>query len=251
MPVLDAPLRKLKKKILKNMGKAIEDFGLIQEGDHIMVAVSGGKDSISMLYLLKELQQKAPVSFSLSAYTLDQGQPGFDASELESLYRELDVDYNIHYRDTYSVVTEKVPENKTYCSMCSRLRRGILYTEAQKISASKIALGHHADDAIETLFMNMFYAGRMAAMAPLLEADDGVNKVIRPMIYCDEADIAEFAAAHEFPIIPCNLCGSQSNLQRQRIKALLTDEEKRNPVVKQSLKRALSNVQPRHLWMVE
>lgn len=240
--------KKKYKKLLNTVGKTIEKYGLIENGDRIMVAVSGGKDSIGMLHLLNELRRKAPIDFEIFAYTLDQGQPGFDASSLEKFYQNLNVEYYIDYEDTYSVVIDKIEEGKTYCSLCSRLRRGILYKQAQKLKANKIALGHHADDAIETLLLNLLYAGRMAAMPPKLIGKDQKNIVIRPLIKVNETDMSYLAKKLEFPIIPCNLCGNQENLQRQRIKAWLNDEEERNPIIKASIKSAMGNIDSLYLW---
>ena len=240
--------RKKFKKLVNTVGKTIEQYKLIEEGDRVMVAVSGGKDSIGLLYILLHLQRKAPIDFDVFAYTLDQGQPGFDASELESLYNSMGVEYHIEYEDTYSIVMDKIEEGKTYCSLCSRLRRGILYTEAQRLRASKIALGHHADDAMETLLLNLLYSGRMAAMPPKLIGKDGKNVVIRPLIKVDETDMATLSRRMEFPIIPCNLCGSQNGMQRQRVKQWLKDEQERNPIIKASIKSALGKVEPLYLW---
>lgn len=234
--------------VMRSMGKAISDFKMIQEGDRLMVAVSGGKDSISMLYLLREIQKKSPVSFTLFAYTLDQAQPGFNAEKLEKLYKDWDIEYYIIKKDTYSIVTDKIPANKTFCSLCSRLRRGILYSEAMRLSATKIALGHHSDDAIETLLLNLFYSGRLSAISGQLVSDDKKNIVIRPMIYADEADITLIAKRHDFPIIPCNLCGNQKNLKRQELKRFIQEENQKNPYLRSSMKSALSNVRLSHLW---
>ncbi len=236
------------KKILHQVGRAIEEYNLIEAKDRILVAVSGGKDSLAMLYILKDLQQKAPVDFEIIAYTLDQGQPGFDPNILKKFFEELKVEYHIGYRDTYSIVIEKIPAGKTFCSLCSRLRRGILYTEADRLGANKIALGHHADDAAETLLLNLLYNGRLAAIPPKLISNDGRHTVIRPLIQVDEQDIATLASMLQFPILPCNLCNNQENLERQRIKALLTAEKQRNPIVAGSMKRALANVKVSHLW---
>ena len=235
------------KKLNKNIGKAIADHDLINHGDRILVAVSGGKDSMAMIHFFKHFQSKAPIDFDFFALTLDQGQPGFDSSELEKFYQNLVIEYYIEYKDTYSVVLDKIDEYKTYCSLCSRLRRGILYTKAREYNANKIALGHHADDAFETLFLNLFYSGRLAAMSPKYTAESG-QEVIRPLIFCDEETIVEFSIEQNYPIIPCNLCGSQENLQRQRMKKLLAKEEKINPHLRSSLKSALRNVQDEFLW---
>ncbi len=214
-----------------------------------MVAVSGGKDSIGLLYLLLELRKKIPINFEIFAYTLDQVQPGFDASELESLYKELNIEYYIEKEDTYSIVLEKTAPKKTYCSLCSRLRRGILYKKQDEYKATKLALGHHSDDAMETLLLNLFYSGRMAAIAPKLLSDDRQHTVIRPLIEVDEKEMKWFAEFMNFPIIPCNLCGNQSNLQRQHMKKLIQEIEKLNPVIRGSFKSALKKVETRHLWV--
>ncbi|MDH5720011.1 MAG: tRNA 2-thiocytidine(32) synthetase TtcA [Spirochaetia bacterium] len=240
--------KKQKKKTLSLVGKAISDYHMIQENDRIMLAISGGKDSLFMLYILKIFQKKAPFHFDIFAYTLDQGQPGYSSKELEEYYKEMEIEYYIEHEDTYSVVIDKIEEGKTYCSLCSRLRRGILYSEADRLKANKIALGHHADDAIETLFLNLFYSGRMAAISPKMKSDDNKHTVIRPLILLEENDIAYMADKLELPIMPCNLCNNQENLQRQRIKKWISEENKINPVMKTSLKSALKKLEPRHLW---
>lgn len=237
----------IERLLLRDVGRAIGDFDLIADGDRIMVAVSGGKDSYSLLVLLRALQRKAPVRFDLVAVHLDQGHPGYDGSALR---RWLDVeqfDHHIVTEDTYSVVTEKIPEGKTYCSLCSRLRRGILYSAATELGCNKIALGHHRDDAIETLLLNLFFAGKLAAMPARLVSDNGAHVVIRPLIYCAESDLQRLAAERDFPILPCNLCGSQSEAQRKQMKALLARLEADNPTVRQSMLAALGNVNPSHL----
>lgn len=239
--------RKRYKRILNKTGKAIEEYNLIEQNDRIMVAVSGGKDSLALLYILSDLQQKAPVDFEIFAYTLDQAQPGFDATDLLQFYKKLEVEYYIETQDTYSIVKEKIPEGQTYCSLCSRLRRGILYSEAERLKATKVALGHHSDDAAETLLMNMFYNGRLAAMAPKLLNDAGTMTIIRPLIKVEENECAWLAERLDFPVMPCNLCNSQSNLQRQRIKKLLQNESDQNPKLRSSIQTAITNVQPRHL----
>ena len=233
------------------MAKASADFKLLEPGDRVMVAVSGGKDSHAMLYLLRELQKRAPFEFSLFALNVDQGHPGFPSQLLPEYFEREGYEYVIVTEDTYSVVTEKVPEGKTYCSLCSRLRRGILYTQAQKLGATKIALGHHRDDVIETLMLNLLYAGQLKAMPARLRSDDGRNVVIRPLVYASEAELTELAALKNFPIIPCDLCGSQDNLKRKQVKQLLTRLNDENPTVRANVFAALGNVRPSHLFDVE
>ncbi len=240
-------MTRLEKRLLSLVAKASSDFNLIEPDDRVMVAVSGGKDSHSLLYLLREVQRRAPFSFSLIAVNLDQGQPGFPGHVLPEYFAREGYEHRIVSEDTYSVVREKIPEGKTYCSLCSRLRRGVLYNVAVELGATKIALGHHRDDVIETLILNLFYSGQMKAMPPRLRSDDGRNVVIRPLIYCSEPDIAAFAQEREFPIIPCELCGSQDNLQRKRVKELLTRLNDENPNVRANVFAALSNVRPTHL----
>jgi len=237
----------LEKRLLRRVGKASDDFGLIEPNDHIMVCVSGGKDSYAMLHLLRELRRHTPFDFRLTAVNLDQKQPNFPADVLPRYFEQHGYDYKIVERDTYSVVIDKVPEGKTYCSLCSRLRRGILYTTATEIGATKIALGHHRDDIIETVLLNLFYSGQLKAMPPKLRSDDGKNVVIRPLAYCRVEELAELARLMEFPIIPCDLCGSQENLQRKKIRRLLTQLDAENPVVKGNIMAALGNVRPTHL----
>ena len=238
---------KLQKRIRRNVGKAIDDFGMIEDGDKVMVCLSGGKDSYTMLDVLMYLQRIAPISFDIVAVNLDQKQPGFPEHVLPAYLQTLGVDYKIVQEDTYSIVKDKIPEGKTTCSLCSRLRRGILYRTATELGATKIALGHHRDDMLETLFLNMFHGGKLKSMPPKLVSDDGKHVVIRPLAYCTERDIEKYATAVEFPIIPCNLCGSQENLQRQNIKMMLQDWNKRFPGRIESMFRAMQNVTPSHL----
>ncbi|TDR52473.1 tRNA s(2)C-32 sulfurtransferase [Halomonas ventosae] len=238
---------KLQKRLRRQVGNAIIDYGMIHEGDRVMVCLSGGKDSYTLLEILRNLQRNAPVDFSLVAVNLDQKQPGFPEHVLPEYLEGIGVEYHILERDTYSVVKEKTPEGKTTCALCSRLRRGSLYGFAEEIGATKVALGHHREDILETLFLNMFFGGSLKAMPPKLLSDDGRNMVIRPLAYCREADIAEFARLMEFPIIPCNLCGSQPNLQRQVVKEMLADWEKRHPGRLESMFKAVTNVAPSQL----
>jgi len=243
-------MERLEKKLLSAVGRASADFRLLEPGDRVMVAVSGGKDSHAMLYLLRELQKRAPFEFSLFALNVDQGHPGFPSQLLPEYFEREGYEYVVVSEDTYSVVTEKVPEGKTYCSLCSRLRRGILYTQAQKLGATKIALGHHRDDVIETLMLNLLYAGQLKAMPARLRSDDGRNVVIRPLVYVSEVELAELARLKQFPIIPCDLCGSQDNLKRQQVKQLLTKLNDENPTVRANVFAALGNVRPSHLFDV-
>jgi len=244
-------MERIEKKLLSAVAKASADFQLLEPGDRVMVAVSGGKDSHGLLYLLREVQKRAPFPFSLFALNVDQGHPGFPAHVLPQYFEREGYEHVIVTEDTYSVVTEKVPEGKTYCSLCSRLRRGILYTQAQKLGATKIALGHHRDDVIETLMLNLLYAGQLKAMPARLRSDDGRNVVIRPLVYASEAELTELAELKQFPIIPCDLCGSQDNLKRKQVKQLLTTLNDQNPTVRANVFAALGNVRPSHLFDVE
>lgn len=237
----------LEKKILRDVGRAIGDWSMIEDGDRVMVAVSGGKDSYAMLETLRTLQGRAPIRFELIAVHLDQGQPGYDGAALRRFLEDGGYTHHILREDTYSVVMEKVPEGATYCSLCSRLRRGVLYNAAESLGCTKIALGHHRDDAIETLLLNLFFAGKIAAMPAKLVSDDGRNTVIRPMIHCAEESLAAFALEREYPILPCNLCGSQETAQRKRVKALLGGLEAAHPGIKGSVYAALGNVRPTQL----
>lgn len=244
-------LNKLQKRLRRNVGEAIADYNMIEEGDRIMVCLSGGKDSYTMLEILRNLQQIAPINFSLVAVNLDQKQPGFPEHILPQYLESIGVEYKIVEENTYSIVKDKIPEGKTTCSLCSRLRRGILYRTATELGATKIALGHHRDDILQTLFLNMFYGGKMKGMPPKLMSDDGKHIVIRPLAYCREKDIERFAIAREYPIIPCNLCGSQPNLQRQVIGDMLRDWDKRYPGRIETMFSAMQNVVPSHMCDTE
>ncbi len=235
-------LNRSRKNLRRDVGNAIADFNMIEDDDLVMVCLSGGKDSYTLLNILLNLQKHAPIDFKIHAVNLDQKQPGFPEEVLPNYLKSIEVDYKIIEQDTYSIVTEKIKEGKTYCGLCSRLRRGILYNYAESIGADKIALGHHRDDIVETLFLNMFYGGKLKAMPPKLLSDDKRNVVIRPLAYCKESEISKFAGLMEFPIIPCNLCGSQDNLQRQVIKSMLQMWEKNNPGRIESIFRSIANV---------
>jgi tRNA 2-thiocytidine biosynthesis protein TtcA len=240
-------LLKLKKFLEGRVGKAIGDYNMIEDGDTVLVCVSGGKDSYSLLSILMALRERAPINFRLIAMNLDQKQPGFPADILPAYFEAIGVEYRIVEADTYSVVKEKIPEGKTTCSLCSRLRRGIIYRTAKELGANKIALGHHRDDMVHTLFLNMLFGGKLKAMPPKLVTDDKAHVVIRPLAYCAESDIAKFARGMEFPIIPCNLCGSQDNLQRQKIREMMQDWDKRYPGRTESVFTAMQNIVPSHL----
>jgi len=240
-------MTRLEKKLLGLVGRASKNFLLLEPNDRIMVGMSGGKDSYVMLDLLQKIQRKTPFDFSLIAVNLDQGHPGFPADVLESHFQSVGVEYKMLKQDTLSIVKEKVPLGKTYCSLCSRLRRGILYNAAVDLGCNKIALGHHRDDVIETLMLNLLYSGQLKAMPPHFRSDDRRNTVIRPLVYCEESDIAAYSQECQFPIIPCDLCGTQENLQRQQIKRLLGDLNSANPKVKGNIFAAIGNVRPSHL----
>jgi len=242
-----AKQEKIARQLRRNMGKAISDFNMVEDGDKIMVCLSGGKDSFTMLDILQQLQKKAPIKFELVVVNLDQKQPGFPEDVLPKYLKSIGVSYHIIEEDTYSIVKSKIPEGKTTCSLCSRLRRGIIYSWAIKNKITKIALGHHRDDIIETLFLNLFFGGKLKSMPPKLLSDDKKNTVIRPLAYAKETDIAHYAELKKFPIIPCNLCGSQENLQRKQIKKMLTNWEQQFPGRLQSIFSSLSNVAPSHL----
>ncbi len=244
---LEYDQNKLVKRLQRQVGEAIADFNMIEEGDRIMVCLSGGKDSYAMLDILQALQKRAPVDFELIAVNLDQKQPGFPEHVLPNYLDSLDINYRIVEEDTYSIVADKIPAGKTTCSLCSRLRRGILYRTAGELGASKIALGHHLDDMVETLFLNMFHGARLKSMPPKLVSDDKKNIVIRPLAYCRETDLESFSQLRGFPIIPCNLCGSQENLQRKKIKQMLADWDTEQPGRVVNVFKSLSRVTGSHL----
>ncbi|RMH87918.1 tRNA 2-thiocytidine(32) synthetase TtcA [Lysobacter pythonis] len=238
---------KLAKRLRHQVGRAIADFGMIEDGDKVMVCLSGGKDSYTMLDVLLQLRKKAPVSFSITAVNLDQKQPGFPAHVLPDYLKSIGVDYRILEQDTYSVVSRVIPEGKTMCSLCSRLRRGALYTYAEENGFTRIALGHHRDDLVNTFFLNLFFHAKLSGMPPKLLSDDGRHVVIRPLAYVREADIERYATLKDFPIIPCNLCGSQENLQRAQVKKMLQQWEKESPGRVETMARALGDIRPSQL----
>ncbi len=238
---------RLEKRLAAQVAQASHDLGMLEADDHVMVCVSGGKDSLTLLHLLRGIQRRAPFPFTLIAVHLDQRQPGYPEGVLEQHFEAHGYDYRVVREDTYSIVKERIPEGKTYCSLCSRLRRGVLYNIAVELGATKIALGHHRDDVIETLLLNAFFAGQLKAMPPRLRSDDGRNVVIRPLVYCAEGDIAALAEEQRFPIVPCGLCGSQPNAQRQQMKRLVAEMARDNPHVVGNLFSAASNVLPSHL----
>ena len=239
--------KKLKKRLRREVGRAIADYNMIEQGDRVMVCLSGGKDSFAMLDILRELQRRAPIDFELLAVNLDQKQPGFPENVLPDYLQSEGVPYRILEQDTYSLVTEMVPQGKTYCGWCSRFRRGIIYKFAKRNGYNKIALGHHRDDIIETLFLNLFHAGKLKAMPAKLLSDDGANIVIRPLAYCKEVDLIRYAELQAFPIIPCNLCGSQDNLQRQVIKEMLNGWQRQFPGRVETIFKSLADVAPSQL----
>lgn len=242
-----ANFQRLRNSLISATGKAIGDYNMIDDGDTVLVCMSGGKDSHTLLMLLLALQERAPIDFKLIAMNLDQKQPGFPAHVLPEYLEKLGIEYRIVEADTYSIVKEKIPEGKTTCSLCSRLRRGIIYRTAEELGANKIALGHHRDDIVETLFLNMFFGAKLKAMPPKLATNDGKHIVIRPLTYCTEKDISSYARTMEFPIIPCDLCGSQENLQRQKVKDMLHAWEREQPGRVNNIFRAITNVEPSHL----
>lgn len=244
---LPIELSRLFHPLVREAGRAIGDFSMIEDGDRVMVCLSGGKDSYTLLDVLLHLQKRAPIDFELVAVNLDQCQPGFPKHVLPEYLTDLGIRFDILTEDTYSIVSEKTPEGKTTCALCSRLRRGILYNHARSIGATKIALGHHRDDILETLFMNMFFGARLKAMPPKLQSDDGENIVIRPLAYVAESNIVQYAEARKFPIIPCNLCGSQENLQRKIVGQMLQNWETEYPGRLNNILRSLTRITPSHL----
>ena len=242
-----SPIGAVERKLSRAMARAMADFDMIQDGDRIMVAVSGGKDSYTMLHLLRSLQHRAPVRFELKVVNVDQGHPGYPGHVLREYMAREGYDFRMVEEDTYSIVTEKIPAGKTFCSLCSRLRRGILYRVATELGCNKIALGHHREDVLQTLLLNLFFAGKLATMPPKLVADDGQHIVLRPLVYCAEEDIRTFADHAKFPILPCDLCGSQDNLQRKQVGRMLDDLEAKQPGIKAIMLAAVRNVRPSHL----
>ena len=240
-------VNKLSKRLHRLTGQAIIDFNMIEEGDRVMVCMSGGKDSYAMLDIVLSLRERAPIDFEVIAVNLDQGHPGFPKETLPDYVRSRGVAFHIEKQDTYSIVKRVIPEGKTMCSLCSRLRRGVLYRVASELKATKIALGHHRDDILQTLFLNLFFGGKLKSMPPKLVSDDGRHVVIRPLAYCEERDLTRWSDIQNFPIIPCDLCGSQENLQRQQVKQMLNDWERRFPGRIESMFQALGNVVPSHL----
>jgi tRNA 2-thiocytidine biosynthesis protein TtcA len=248
MPVPDPENHaRVERRLTRALSRAIADYRMIEDGDRILVAVSGGKDSYTMLHLLRGLLARAPVSFTLLAVNIDQGHPGFPAERLSSYMRREGYDFRMVHEDTYSIVTDKIPQGKTYCPLCSRLRRGILYRVATELGCNKLSLGHHRDDILQTLLLNLLFAGQLAAMPPKLVANQARTTVIRPLSYCAEEDIAAFSNELGFPIVPCDLCGSQDNLQRKIVGDMITEWERRRPGTKAIMLAALQNVRPSHL----
>ncbi|AEG91801.1 tRNA 2-thiocytidine(32) synthetase TtcA [Ramlibacter tataouinensis] len=244
---IERETHKLEKRLCRQVGQAIVDFNMIGEGDKVMVCLSGGKDSYGLLDILLKMQQRAPVRFEIVAVNLDQKQPGFPEHVLPQYLKALGVPFHIENQDTYSIVKDKIPEGKTMCSLCSRLRRGILYRVADELGATKLALGHHRDDILQTFFLNMFFGGKLKAMPPKLVSDDGRHMVIRPLAYVAEKDLIRWAAYRQFPIIPCTLCGSQENLQRKQVAAMLQEWERKHPGRLENMFSALQNIVPSHL----
>ena len=240
-------LKKVRKKIISSTSKCIKEFNMIQEGDHIMVCISGGKDSYTMLDMFIHFQKYGDIPFEITVVNMDQKQPGFPEKVLPEYLNKLGVRFHIAEKDTYSIVMDKIPEGKTMCSLCSRLRRGTLYDKARELGCNKLALGHHREDIIETFFLNLFFSGKLEAMPPKFKIDEGDLLVIRPLSFCKEDDIATYSSLKEFPIIPCNLCGSQENLQRKKIKSLLNEWEKDYPNRKSIIFNALKNISPSHM----